>query len=433
MNNRQSWNLILIFLILLMAGMLLGNLVFLAMSLVPFFVFLGGRVIDPPRYTKVETNEIPRRVWLGQDIEITREVTVESGIGTVNLFQEIPPEFSLVEGNNIKTHWKKWGRETVVLSCRVRCHKRGAYTIPRLKWVIHHPLGMIASQGTAGDSYELTVLPQLMSPRQIKSLPSLAVAPFPMSDVARMGIASTDFREIRKYTIGDPVKNINWKATMRQVISPATVPMVNEYEREGRKAVLIFLDASPAMLLGSPVENLLEYAIEATGNLLYYFIDRGYRVGLAVSGTPNLFFYPDSGQRQITKIIPELVHINVKKQPTRFQDTIDTFKSHILNYAPLSIVVSSLDAGNGEILTPAFRQLRSYYQRRRRLPVMLINITARDVIPLNLRYHSQLSKLMELQTNPAETLLHATGIKVVKWNPRQETFRAVLARQVKKR
>ena len=432
MPGNKVLSLIALFTVLLVFGLLVGNIILVAMSLVPFLLLLLGLLIEPPHRITVETESVLPKLWLGKEFELIRRVTIHDGFGSVRLFQAMPEEFNLVGGNNLKTLWM-WRRPvTVVMSCRIRCSKRGNYSIPPLEWVAYHPLRLSSDTGVDGDALEITVWPHLLRHRQVRSLKELALSPYPLADVSKIGIPGTDFREIRSYVSGDPVKTINWKATARRATPLLTLPLVNEYEKEGRKAVLIFLDASSAVEIGSTMENVLEYSIEATSNLLYYFIDRGYRVGVAVSGEPNRFFYPDSGRQQLTKIIPQLVRLKAGGQPVQLLGTIDMFRGYILNYKPLSVVVTTLDSKSGEVLEKAFDKLKSYYSRRRRSPIVLVNVIAQDLIPQPDSYESNLPVLMQLQARPMLHQLRKAGVTILEWNPRQQSFHAVLAKQVKR-
>jgi uncharacterized protein (DUF58 family) len=285
-------------------------------------------------------------------------------------------------------------------------------------------------EGSAGEAIETTVQPRLLTPGQIRSLPSIAVTPYPLADIPRVGIPSTDFREIRSYVSGDPLKNINWKATARR---HTAVPLVNEYEKEGKKAVLLFLDAGATMQVGNSVESLLEYAVEATGNLLLYCVHRGYRVGLAINHTPPRFFYPESGRRQTVLILPVLNQLKPDSRTIPLTDAIEKFHNHILNFDPLSIIITSLDGDTRNTLPDSLRKLKMYYSRRRRFPVLVVNITARDMIPQPAGYESNIPALMGLWAWPRVRGITSAGITVADWNPKRETFRALMSRQVKKR
>jgi len=226
------------------------------------------------------------------------------------------------------------------------------------------------------------------------------------------------------------MKNINWKATARrQTVSP----LVNEYEKEGKKAVIIFTDVTTTAQAGNSLESLLEYAVEATSNLVLYFSDRGYRVGLAINSMPSLFFYPDSGQRQIVMILPKLNRLKPDPHTVPLIEVIEAFRNNILNFDPLSIIITSLDGDTRNMLPDSLRKLKTYYSRRRRFPILMVNITAGDMIPQPSGYESSIPSLMRLRARPSVRSLSSSGVAIANWNPKQETFRMMMSQQVKRR
>jgi len=229
---------------------------------------------------------------------------------------------------------------------------------------------------------------------------------------------------------GDPLKTINWKATAR---GRTASPLVNEYEKEGKKAAILFMEAGATVQVGNAVESLLEYAVEATSNLILYFSDRGYKVGLAVNSTPPLFFYPDSGRRQTVLILPKLNQLKPDSRTVPLIEMIEAFRNHIINFDPLSIIITSLDGDTRNALPATLQRLKRYYSRRRRFPILVVNITGRDMIPQPSGYTSNISSLMILRERYRVRSISASGIKVATWNPKQEAFRAVMSRQVKRR
>lgn len=354
--KRQS-NLLMLFILLLVTGLFFGNIILIGMSLVPFIVVLTGLAVQAPGRITVESGEVPPKLQLGREIDIERTVYIREGYGPVRLFQRLPDEFELVGGTNLRVIWKGRKPIKVVLSCRVRCNKRGNYVIPPMEWSSRDPLYLSVNSGSEGITPLVSVWPHLLKHRQVRQLKDLALSPFPLADISKIGVAGTDFREIRSYVSGDPVKTINWKATAHRA-NPASIwPLVNEYEREGRKSVLLFLDASDSVEIGSTVRNVLEYSIEAASNLLYYFIDRGYRVGVAINAEQNHYFYPESGRQQLTRIIPRMVHLKAGGEAVRMISSIENFRQYIINHKPLAVVVTTLDAKSEDTLAKFFDRL----------------------------------------------------------------------------
>lgn len=177
-------------------------------------------------------------------------------------------------------------------------------------------------QGTLGEPIELLVQPKILNLRRIRGVPGIATSPFPVIDIAKIGVATTDFQEIRSYVHGDPVKNINWKATARKAAQGQLWPLVNEYEVEGKKAVWLFLDASSVLEVGTDIENAFEYCLEAANGVAYYFTDRGYRVGMYIYNDGNRLLYPDTGKKQFLRISWELIKLETTDQFDEFPRSI---------------------------------------------------------------------------------------------------------------
>ena len=263
----------------------------------------------------------------------------------------------------------------------------------------------------------------------MKSLPGLSVTPFPSSDIAKIGIPGQDFREIRKYVSGDPVKNINWRATARRA-EQVVWPLVNEFEREGRKSVLIYLHASQATEVGSNIENGLECGLEAAANLLFYYLERGYRTGIYVCGRPPRYFYPETGRVQFRKALRCLIDLEPGYEAKELLSAVEATRDYVLGYNPLSILITTLDLKSSRVVEASVHRIRQFYSRRRRPSIMVVGIDAYGLIPQDSEYESSTAALMSLQTRPLVRRLRSYGANVVEWRPAHETFSSVFSRQV---
>src|SRR5207244_1829192 len=99
---------------------------------------------------------------------------------------------------------------------RARAPKRGEFVIPPVALRVVHPLGFSTTPLLrATEPLPLLVEPRPIAARIPSDLRTRAKRPFPDADVARMGVATNEFRELRQYVSGDPLRRINWKATAR--------------------------------------------------------------------------------------------------------------------------------------------------------------------------------------------------------------------------
>lgn len=433
MLSTHATKFIALFFGLLLAGLLFGNMVVLVMSLLPLSLLLAGLLTEPPRHVEVKGGEIKPSIWLGDIVEISREVTVSDGFGIVTLYQELPPHFSLVEGNNLQMRRKSWGKDTFTFAFKVRCAKRGHYVLPPLRWETRHVLGLTqAHYGAPGEPVEILVQPRILNLRRIRGVAGIATSPFPVIDMAKIGVATTDFREIREYVYGDAVKNINWKATARQAAHGNPRPLVNEYEVEGKKSVWIFLDAAAYLEVGTDIENSFEYCLEAANGVAYYFSDRGYRVGMYIYNDGDKLFYPDAGKKQFLRISRELINLNTSQRYDEFPKAIEKCRRYLLGYNPLCIIISRLDTRYNSDIVRGVGKLRLLRGRRRRkLPVMVVSVAGYNVIPRLDEYDENSALMLQLQTRPQSQQLRRLGASLLEWNPRKENFSTALLRQVK--
>jgi len=419
----------------LVSGLVLTNLILLAMGLVPLCMLLVGLFLEPARRLSMSCGKLKTLVWVGDVVEIEWEITISDGLGIVSFFQELPSHFALVEGNNLRALWKGSGSRTFTFAYKVRCAKRGRYTLPPVEWESRHALGLTHTrQGRLGESVELIVRPRLLNLRRIRGVAGIATSPFPVVDIAKIGVTTTDFREIRSYVHGDPIKTINWKATAHKADQGPAWPLVNEYEVEGKKSVWLFLDAASYLEVGTDIESVFEYCLEAANGVAYYYIDRGYRVGMYIYNNGSKLFYPDTGKRQFLRISRGLITLNTAKRSDEFPRAVEKCRRYLLGYNPLCIIITRLDSEAGNTIVEGATRLRRLRGRsRRKLPVMIISIAGYHVMPKLDQYDENTSTMLRVQNRPLVQQLRRMGTSVLEWNPRQEHFSTALLRQVKTR
>jgi uncharacterized protein (DUF58 family) len=285
----------------------------------------------------------------------------------------------------------------------------------------------------------LSVLPRLLTMRRIQSVRGIGKTPYPMMDLARMGVANTDFKEIRQYVPGDPVRLINWKATGRSYMTGSGQPLVNQFEFEGKKAIWLFLDSSQYMDVGTTLRSPLENSIEAAAGLGFYYLSRGYVLGAHFSSRPDTILIPDTGKRQFSRLVHELVAL--KATPARYDlpQAIQLCRAQLIRYSPQCIVVTRLDATVHDL--PGLHSLdQKMVQGMRELQALSLHSRARPsvwVIAVNAYHYAEGSTpvtqlggtLRALETRPVKQGLRRMGISVLDWNPSEEEFAQALMRQ----
>jgi len=148
-----------------------------------------------------------------------------------------------------------------------------------------------SEHGEVPTNFAIKILPkiQLLKRSQV-SLRSLHE--IPRSSRARLGPHSTDFVSIRDYTVGDPYKFINWKASSRGTQDKL---LINDYEREGLRTFLFVLDRGLSMRRGTLEENPLEYGIAYILSYSRILLNHGMNVGVWLEPAADIRVNPSSG------------------------------------------------------------------------------------------------------------------------------------------
>ncbi|MGD8240188.1 MAG: DUF58 domain-containing protein [Armatimonadota bacterium] len=135
--------------------------------------------------------------------------------------------------------------------------KRGVYRVGPVRMWAGDPAGLFDYRARTAEATELIVYP--VGGR----LPSLAVGrgtPFAAATLGRRPVADgTDFRSIREYRPGDPLRRIHWKSSAH-----AGEFHVIEFEESIASDVALALDLTAGSEVGAGKDTTLEYGIKLT-------------------------------------------------------------------------------------------------------------------------------------------------------------------------
>jgi uncharacterized protein (DUF58 family) len=117
----------------------------------------------------------------------------------------------------------------------------------------------------------------------------------------------TDFKQLAEYRIGDPVRHIDWRATLRQA-----KPIVREFQDERDQCVMLLVDCGRRMrahdLSDGPGTSHFDQVMNAVMLLGYVALQRGDAVGAMTFGTLDGIqrsFAPKKGMRALTGLMAE--------------------------------------------------------------------------------------------------------------------------------
>lgn len=123
------------------------------------------------------------------------------------------------------------------------------------------------------------------------------------SSVRNPGIGS-DFYALRDYTNADPMRDVNWKASARR-----GELIVNQWMHETIKLVTFVFDARAVNEAGTLGANPMLYNCRAAATVADYFVGDKATIRFVDYGENINNIQPDSGERQMQKIMDRLAQI----------------------------------------------------------------------------------------------------------------------------
>ncbi|MHB8586059.1 MAG: DUF58 domain-containing protein [Thermoplasmatota archaeon] len=307
------------------------------------------------------------------------------------------------------------------LSYSVIPRRRGPHELPPTQVFLLDPLG--ASEPRAfevGEATDLLVEANAGRLGRLRAPRAHGRSQYAEGDRALRGPRTDEFRELREYRMGDPLKAVNWKASARLSTGDNLVLFVNEYEPEGKKAVWLFLDTSTATAQGTTARTLLDTLVEGALSAADHYLSRGHRVGLATYGADPILIYPDHGHEQYRRLSTALTYVE-PKGASDLLGAVEASRGFLAREKPLVVLFSSLsDAGEADALARA-----QTYAASGRYPAPAILVQALPPPPEN---HDDITDRFASATGFAlSRAFSARGARVLRWDPSQVPLAAVLA------
>ncbi|ADC65412.1 cyclic nucleotide-binding protein [Ferroglobus placidus DSM 10642] len=311
---------------LLLVGVVLIIPEFVLAALVP----LTPLLVPPVARIKVDKVEFEKPEYIGEEFRVSIPLKFY-GIGIAKIYHEIEEGIEIIDGKNYSTAFIfGFGKSTIRYRGRVR--RIGKHDLSKLKVVVEN-LSLSSERMYEIDlDLEIEAKSRIFG-RRLKELRAKAKSVMVDIDRAKIGVPGTDFKEIREYNFSDPLKFINWKASAR-----LGKLMVNEFEKEGKKAVWIVLDANDYM------EGFFDKALEVCSFLVSYYATRGNKVGLYALGKGNLI-YPDFGKKQVKKIFDYITSLEADGSES-LEESYEKMKKMLYIYEPLIYIITRAEKAN---------------------------------------------------------------------------------------
>ena len=417
--------------LLLAAGILLGNLLIVVLSLIPLFYVVLSFMEEGPSGFALSREKVRHSTWVDESISLESELSVRKGVGLVTVYQRLPGFFKLDQGSNFHVAFKGRREARIPLEYAVRCTRRGAYELGDTNVESFHFSGLEPSARVflKGTRVDLLVRMRTTDIRRMRDPRLLSRIPMPLGAVTKLGSLTTDFKEIREYRHGDLYKSINWKATARRAMTSNPRPVVNDYEREGKRNVWLFVDSGRQMATGSSIENSFEYAIKAAAGLSDHYLARNCNVGLVLFNKGRVIL-PEAGRRQRALIDKTLIAAESTQMEGQMRSSIRTCRGHLAGSSPLVIVISMLTERNCATLKEGILEMRKLTGPRSQF--MLVHISGND-IAASTPEEILSTAMLNMRTLPLIREVRSAGALVVPWNPRTQSMQKLMLAGIKRR
>jgi uncharacterized protein (DUF58 family) len=258
--------------------------------------------------------------------------------------------------------------QTVVLPPRSRATLR--YTVTALQ---RGPVTFGATQlrwRSLGGCFEL--LHALGEPRALRVYPNFAavagyawlagdrrLSQIGIKTYAQRGIG-TDFRQLAEYRRGEPVRHIDWKATLRQ-----GKPIVRQFQDERDQRVFFLLDCGRRMRAddggsGATGGSHFDQALNALMLLAYVALKEGDEVGALTFGNPpgqQRDFAPRKGTASLNALMNRLYDIEPAAVHSDYVQAANDLLRHFPRRALVIVLTNFRDEDASELL-PAVKLLR---------------------------------------------------------------------------
>jgi uncharacterized protein (DUF58 family) len=284
----------------LIAGLVLGRVELVALA-APFALaaVVGAALARDPEL--VATVALDReRALEDEEVRATLELSSPSGADRVDLFLPLPEELSCRSGNPVAVGLAAGLPRTVELT--LGCERWGAFALGPVLVRARDRLGFHSWEAQLGARQPLRVYPAVESLRTM--LAPLETQVFVGNQVSRARGDGIEFADIREWERGDRPRRVNWRASARR-----GELWVNEQHPERNTDVILFLDTYTNVRRGG--RSTLDLTVRAAASLAHRYLQRKDRVGVVSFGGFLSWLLPESGTRQLYRIVDSLLQMNI--------------------------------------------------------------------------------------------------------------------------
>jgi uncharacterized protein (DUF58 family) len=123
----------------------------------------------------------------------------------------------------------------------------------------------------------------------------------------------TEFHQLREYRLGDPLRQVDWKASQR-----ARKLISRDYQQERNQQVVLMLDTGRRLLARDDALSHFDHVLDASLVVAYLALRQGDAVGLLASGGDHRWLAPQRGLGAIDTLLNATYDLEAKPVATDF-------------------------------------------------------------------------------------------------------------------
>ncbi|MCK5760632.1 MAG: DUF58 domain-containing protein, partial [Candidatus Delongbacteria bacterium] len=152
-----------------------------------------------------------------------------------------------------------------------------------------------------------------------------------------------NFSEVREYSYGDDIRNIDWNVTARM-----RKPFVKIFEEERELVLMLIVDISASEYFGSEENFKREIAAEIGALLAFSAVKNNDKVGLILfSDKIEKFIPPKKGRSHVFRLIRELLFFEPDSQRTSIEEAL-VFFNNVQKKKSIAFLISDFADENYE-------------------------------------------------------------------------------------
>lgn len=360
-----------------------------------------------PRYTL--TQEVsPTRLLEGDRVAVTVTLTAGDPLPLAELLAVVPPFVELATGRD-RMSARLGAGERRQWTYALRCPARGRFTVGSVHVRISDRAGVRAWEASHVGSSVVTVYPKLAPLRHVPQplRTQTSVGNYVAAEVG----AGLEPGEVRLFVPGDPVRRVNWRASLR-----LGKLYVTQYHLERNADVVLMLDTLSQV--GLPPVASLDLCARAAASLASVYLARKDRVGLIEYGGTFRWVRPAAGRAQLERLMDALAAA---------QPTFTYVRKDLALVPPRILPPRALVLALSPLLDARFVDAVADLVARR-FDVVLLAVSpvavTRAVVPLS-PVEDLACRLWAVEHRAQLEILRRRGLAVLEWTPAEPLERAL--------